>query len=323
MSDSTPKDVQDVKPTSLRHLIGNDHVRQQIQVALDACFEDQVRFPDTLLTGPPGQGKSSLANVIALELATTLHETLGQSVSGPAELNALLLSAKDGEVIHVDEVHELPTEQQTALFICLDQRKLLVANERGALSIPLANFTLLLSTTDPHRILQPLRDRMKMVLELSYLTEWELAEVVRQRSRSLGWSLKEEVPVEIGLRGRGTPRIALRILQSARRVSRSEGATTISLEHLKRACNLDRIDKKGLTNQEQKYLALLGDGPARLNVLASGLGMPSKTISDVIEPFLIRSKMITKDNGGRRTLTKAGMDHLSVLLSNHETGVST
>lgn len=312
----TAKDVQDIKPTSLRHLIGNDHVRQQVQVALDACFEDQVRFPDSLLTGPPGQGKSSLANVIAQELATTLHETLGQSVSGPAELNALLLAAKDGELIHIDEVHELATEQQTALFICLDQRKLLVTNERGALSIPLANFSLLLSTTDPHRVLHPLRDRMRMVLELAYLTAPELAEVVRQRSRALGWTVADEVPDEISIRGRGTPRIALRILQSARRVCRSEGETEITLAHLQRACELDRIDGKGLSSQEQRYLEFLGEGPTRLNVLASCLGLPSKTLSNVIEPFLIRSGLIIKDNGGRRTLTKAGLDHLSELRTN-------
>jgi len=164
---------------------------------------------------------------------------------------------------------------------------------------------------------------MRIVLELSYLTEGELAEVVRQRSRSLGWNHDEEVPVEIGVRGRGTPRIALRILQSARRVCRSEGASAITLDHLKRACQLDRIDNKGLSIQEQKYLALLGEGPTRLNVVASCLGMPSATVSSVIEPFLIRSKLVIKDNGGRRTLTKAGMDHLSELRSNHESGVST
>lgn len=309
----TSKDVQDFKPTSLRHLIGNDHVRQQVQVALDASFEDQVRFPDTLLTGPPGQGKSSLANVIAQELVTTLHETLGQSVSGPAELNALLLGAKDGDLIHIDEVHELATEQQTALFICLDQRKLLVTNQQGALSIPLAKFTLLLSTTDPHKVLHPLRDRMRMVLELSYLSESELAEVVRQRSMVLGWNVADEVPIEIAIRGRGTPRIALRILQSARRVSRSEGESVITLTHLRRACLLDRIDNKGLSSQEQRYLEFLSEGPTRLNVLASCLGLPSKTVSDVIEPFLIRSRLVTKDNGGRRTLTNEGMDHLSDL----------
>lgn len=309
----TAKDVQDIKPTSLRHLIGNDHVKQQVQVALDASFEDQVRFPDTLLTGPPGQGKSSFANVIAQELATTLHETLGQSVSGPAELNALLLGAKDGDLIHIDEVHELPTEQQTAIFICLDQRKLLVTNQQGALSIPLAKFSLLLSTTDPHKVLQPLRDRMRMVLELSYLSEAELAEVVQQRSRALGWIVADDIPIEIAIRGRGTPRIALRILQSARRVSRSQGESVITLTHLHRACELDRIDHKGLSSQEQNYLSYLSEGPTRLNVLASCLGLPSKTVSDVIEPFLIRSRLVTKDNGGRRTLTKEGMDHLSDL----------
>ena len=309
-------DVQSIKPTSLRHLIGNDHVRQQVQVAIDACFEDQVRFPDTLLTGPPGQGKSSLASVISHELATTLHETLGQSVSGPAELNALLLNAKDGDLIHIDEVHELPTEQQTALFICLDKGMLLVTNQNGALSIPLANFSLLLSTTDPHKVLQPLRDRMRMVLELSYLTETELVEVVRQRSRALGWTVADEVAEQIALRGRGTPRIALRILQSCRRVCRSQGETTITLDHLQLACKLDRISSKGLSSQEQKYLEFLGAGPNRLNVLASCLGMPSKTVSDVVEPFLIRSGLIIKDNGGRRTLTKIGMDHLSNLRNN-------
>jgi len=318
MNDSIAKDVQDIKPTSLRHLIGNDHVRQQVQVALDACFEDQVRFPDTLLTGPPGQGKSSLANVIAQELATTLHETIGQSVSGPAELNALLLGAKDGELIHIDEVHELPTEQQTALFICLDQRKLMVTNQKGAVSIPLAKFSLLLSTTDPHKVLPPLRDRMRMVLELAYLTAAELAEVVRQRSRALGWTVAEDVPDKIAVRGRGTPRIALRILQSARRVSRSEGESVITLSHLHRSCELDRIDGKGLSSQEQRYLEFLGEGPTRLNVLASCLGMPSKTVSDVIEPFLIRSGLVIKDGNGRRTLTKSGMDHLSDLRTNSD-----
>ncbi|MFH5803205.1 Holliday junction DNA helicase RuvB C-terminal domain-containing protein [Alienimonas sp. DA493] len=313
MTAETAKDVQDVRPTSLSHLIGNDHVKRQVQVALDASFEDRVRFPDTLLTGPPGMGKSSLAHVIAEELATDCHETLGQSVSGAAELNALLLSAKDGELIHIDEVHELPVEQQTALFLCLDRRKLTVANRTGAVSIPLANFSLLLSTTDPHKVLQPLRDRMRLTLDLDYLIEIELAEIVRHRSRALGWEIADGVAAEIARRGRGTPRIALRILQSARRVSRSEGEAVVMPDHLRLACDLDRIDDMGLTGQEQKYLGLLGDGPTRLNVLSSCLGIPSRTVSEVVEPFLIRSGLVVKDDGGRRTLTAGGADHLSHL----------
>jgi Holliday junction DNA helicase RuvB len=312
MNEHGSKDIHDVKPSSLRHLIGNDHVRQQVEVALNACFEDQIRFPDTLLIGPPGLGKSSWAQVIAGELASTIHETIGQSVSGPAELNALLLIAKDGEIVHIDEVHELPTEQQTALFICLDQRKLVVPMSKGgATSIPLADFSLLLSTTDPHKVLAPMRDRMRMVLELDYLNEADLAEIVRQRSHSLGWNVDDDVPKEIAKRGRGTPRIALRILQSARRLTRSEGQSVITLDHLRRSCELDRIDSKGLTSQEQRYLEMLSDGDSRLNVLASRLGMNIRTVSETIEPFLLRLQFLVKNSGGLRTLTTLGHEHVT------------
>ncbi len=311
MDNDRANDIHDVKPSSLSHLIGNNHVRRQVQVALDACFEDQVRFPDTLLSGPPGLGKSTWANVISKELAVDLHETLGQSLSGPAELNALLLSTNEGEIIHIDEVHELPTEQQTTLFMALDQRKLIVQNGKGQMFLPLENFSLLLSTTDPHKVLHPLRDRMRLTLELEYLTEIELQEVVRRRSKALGWTIEDVALPEIAMRGRGTPRIVLRILQSSRRVARSEGEERITLDHVRKACELDRIDCRGLTSQEQKYIQLLGNSSLRLNVLASLMGMASKTVSDVIEPFLVRSGLLTKDKNGLRQLTQEGLDHLA------------
>jgi Holliday junction DNA helicase RuvB len=175
----------------------------------------------------------------------------------------------------------------------------------------LEKFSFLLSTTDPHRVLPPLRDRMRLALELDYLTEKELIEVVRQRAKALGWKLEEVALPEIAARGRGTPRIALRILQSARRVARSEGEEVITLAHFHRACQLDRIDGCGLTSQEQKYLQLLGTGSLRLNVLASILGVGSKVVSEVVEPFLIRSGMLIKDKNGLRQLTQQGLDHLS------------
>ena len=311
MNNDKATDIHDVKPSSLSHLIGNDHVRQQVQVALDSCFEDQIRFPDTLLSGPPGLRKSALANVISKELAVELHETLGQAISGPAEMNVLLLSAKDNELIHIDEVHLLPTEQQTTLFFALDHRRLIVQSGNGQTSIPLAKFSFLLSTTDPHRVLPPLRDRMRMTLELNYLSEMELIEVVRQRSRALGWTLEDAALPEIACRGRGVPRISLRILQSSRRVARSEGEEVVTLAHVQRACQLDRIDDRGLSSQEQKYLQLLGTGSLRLNVLASILGMAPRTVSEVIEPFLVRSRLLIKDKNGLRQLTQQGLDHLS------------
>jgi Holliday junction DNA helicase RuvB len=226
-------------------------------------------------------------------------------------MNVLLLSAKDNELIHIDEVHELPTEQQTTLFLALDQRKLIVQSGNGQTSIPLAKFSLLLSTTDPQRILFPLRERMRLVLEMEYLTEKELAEVVRHRGKALAWPVEEAVLPLIACRARGTPRIALRILQSARRVARSQGKEIITVEHLTRACELDRIDCRGLNGQEQKYLQLLGTGSGRLNVLASCLGIGSRVVSEVIEPFLVRSGLLVKDKNGLRQLTQEGLDHLS------------
>ena len=150
-----------------------------------------------------------------------------------------------------------------------------------------------------------------MTLELNYLTENELIEVVRQRSRALGWTLEDAALPEIACRGRGVPRISLRILQSSRRVARSEGEDVVSLAHVVRACQLDRIDSRGLTSQEQKYLQLLGTGSLRLNVLASILGMAPRTVSEVIEPFLVRSRLLIKDKSGLRQLTQEGLDHLS------------
>jgi len=311
MSEDRATDIHDVKPSSLSHLIGNDHVRQQVQVALDSCFEDQVRFPDTLLCGPPGLGKSTWASVISKELCVELHETFGQAISGPAELNVLLLSAKDNELIHIDEVHTLPTEQQTTLFYALDQRKLIVQSGNGQTTLPLSKFSFLLSTTDPHRILLPLAQRMRLVLDLEYLTEQELVEVVRRRSRALCWKVEDAALPVIACRGRGTPRIVLSILLSARRVARSQGEEVISLAHVENACRLDRIDGKGLTSQEQKYLHLLGTKSLRLNVLGSLLGIGSKVVSDVIEPYLVRSGLLIKDKNGLRQLTQEGLDHLS------------
>ena len=151
---------------------------------------------------------------------------------------------------------------------------------------------------------------MRMVLELEYLTEQELIEVVRQRSRALGWTIEDAALPEIACRGRGIPRISLRILQSSRRVARSEGEEVVTLDHVRRACQLDRIDKQGLTSQEQKYLQLW-ERNFEAQYLGVDLRLGSRVVSEVIEPFLVRSRLFIKDKNGLRQLTQEGMDHLS------------
>jgi len=312
-----PTDINEVRPTSLRHLIGQRHVIQQIEVALDAAQQDSRKFDHAALLSPPGLGKSALAHVIAREMAVDFCEVLGQTLNTPAELNALLLSARNRDIVFIDETHEMRKDAQTALYLALDKQRVFVKTGSGSpQAIPIADFTLLLATTDEFHLLQPLRDRMRLVLRLDFLSNHELVQVAGQRSRALGWDVEAEVLIEIGQRSRGTPRLALRLLQSCHRVARSLAEDQITLEHLRRACELEQLDGLGLGPNEQHYMRLLAEGPARLNVLASALGLPPRTVSQVIESFLIRVGLIAKDHQSIRQLTARGREH--VLRTNKE-----
>jgi holliday junction DNA helicase RuvB len=313
MPENNASEINDVAPTSIRHLIGQHGVIAQVAVALDAAQMDAKKFECSLLVGPPGMGKSALAAVIAQEMATDFQEVLGQSITSPADLNALLLRANPRDVIHIDEAHELGKPFQTSLYLALDKRKIVLSGGKGSSpqSLPLTDFTVLLSTTDEYSLLQPLRDRMRLTLRFEFYSADELASVVSQRSQALGWDVQEELMPVIAQRSRGTPRLALRLLQSCRRVCRAEGEETLTSAHLNRACQLEQIDSLGLGPTEQKYLRILANGSSRLNVVASMLGLPSRTVSEVTEPFLIRAGLVVKDDQGRRQLTAKGREHLS------------
>jgi holliday junction DNA helicase RuvB len=304
------KEINDVQPTSLSHLIGNRGVTNQVKVAMDAAFEDDHRFPHAVMVGPPGMGKSTLASVISKEMAVPFHEVLGQNLRNTGDLNSLLLQTEPRAIIHIDEVHEAPTAIQTALYMALDKRQIMVRGGSTVTALPVNDFTLLLSTTEEHDILQPLRDRMRLTLRFDFYTELDLFQVVATRAKGLGWDIDDVIPSLIASRGRGTPRIALKLLQAARRCCRAAGESLITAAHLRQACELESIDPFGLGFIEQKYLSLLVDGPRRVNVIASALGIPAKTLTSVQEPTLIRLGLIDKDDVSRRYLTSKGREHL-------------
>jgi Holliday junction DNA helicase RuvB len=152
---------------------------------------------------------------------------------------------------------------------------------------------------------------MRLVLRFEHLNEYELTTVVRDRCHALDWPVEDEVLRGVARRAKGVPRLALRLLQACRRVARSEGDYVLRWYHLERACELEQIDTLGLGPVEQRYLRTLAEGNTRLNVLATVIGLPGKTVTQVIEPFLIRSGLVVKDDQGRRQLTARGRQHLS------------
>lgn len=300
-------------PPTLNHIVGQKIVVEQAQIALDAAFAENEPFPHALLVGPPGVGKSLLAQVLAKEMASGLQEVLGQSLTSPSELHAVLLAATDKSIVFIDECEEMG-HLQTTLYKAVEERKIFLESSapgRVPQAVPLANFTLILASNHEHQLVQPLRDRMKLVLRFDYYTVEELTEVLRQRARSLQWKIGDEALSLIASRGRGTPRIAIRLMESCRRVVRSEGEAIIFPSHVQRACGLEGVDHVGLDRQELHLLRILNDacGPVRLNVLSSRLGLPSKTIADVFEKYLIRQGLIQRTAEGR-VITREGMEHL-------------
>lgn len=201
MEEKEALELNDVQPSSLRHIIGQKQVVDVVTTELDAAQIDNRRFDPALMVGPPGCGKTAVSHIIAEEMAAPFVEVLGQSIKNLAELNALLLSAKeDKTVIFIDEAAELDPSLQVALYMALDQKKIVVSGTKAGgspITIPLADFSLLLATTHEADLLQPLRDRMRLVLRFQFYSEQELSELVRLRSVGLRWPVNADVFSEI------------------------------------------------------------------------------------------------------------------------------
>jgi len=309
-------DINDARPTVLEHFVGQDSVVQRVKVALEASWRDGTRLPHLLFTGQAGMGKTGLANVIAKETGSRIIEQLAQNLSNPNAVQGFLLEADDRDVLFIDEIHELMPQAQVLLYRALEERRLFLPSNQLRPGPPkvlkLANFTLIGATTDEYALLPPLLSRFKIVGRFSKYSILELTALLQQRCKKLDWSTEPGVIEDIARRGRGTPRRALTLLEAVYRSSRASGEDIMTMDHFEQTCRLESIDRAGLNEIEQRYLRLLEakSQPIRLNVIASRLGVPPRTIQQIVETDLIEEGYVDKLAQGERQITTKARRHL-------------
>ena len=302
-----------IVPT-LNHVVGQTRAVAVLRTALDAYFHDRSHaseeqaFPHLLITGPAGTGKTLLSEIVARETASTLHTELAQNIRTPELVHGALMMLEPGDIFFCDEIHELPAVVQVTLYRALEERKLFLG-KRHVVELP--PFCLIGATTDEHLLARSMRERFRIHLRLTHYSDEETFSLIQQRAKRLGWTVEDEAIHQLASKSRGTPRLAVRILESAKRQASAAGTDIITATHVLEMCQVEQIDSLGLDAVEQRYLQILreGEGPVRLNVIATQMGLPKQSI-EMFESDFIRLGLISKSEKGRM-LTAKGHEHLS------------
>lgn len=319
----TRSSVDQVEPHSLSLIKGQRQVVSALEVYLRgyrnvaaASGSTACPFGPAALIGPPGTGKTLVGKVIHAELGNhRLVQTNGESLNKRVELTAILLHADEHTTIFIDEAQGMGSRTQHILLTAISERQLALPAglSQHQQDLPLSAFTLILATTHEFLLQEALRNRMTVYCRFDYYSAEDLAEIVAQRAQALGWDYESpDILLKIGQRAKGTARQALnRNLQMCWQVARSHDRKVITQADLDEAFRHLQIDELGLEDIDRRYLKVLREADqAPLNVLSAKLGLPSRTIQNVVEPYLIREGFITKGRQSTRMLAQRGRSHL-------------
>ena len=308
-----------LRPQFLSEYIGQEKIRKNLKVYIDAAKLRKESLDHVLFYGPPGLGKTTLCNIIANEMGTNLKVTSGPAIEKPGDMAAILNNLNEGDVLFVDEIHRLNRQVEEVLYPAMEDFviDIVIGKDAGARSIrlDLPKFTLVGATTRAGLLTAPLRDRFGVVQKLEFYNTDELKEIVRRSATVLGVEIDESGAIEIARRSRGTPRLANRLLKRVRDFAQVKYNGVIDKSVADFALDTLDVDKLGLDNNDRMILLTIiekfGGGPVGLNTLSAAIGEDAGTLEEVYEPYLLMNGLINRTPGGR-VATENAYIHLGI-----------
>ena len=296
-----------LRPRRLDEYIGQDRVRENLQVAITAARQRNEHLDHVLLHGPPGLGKTTLAHVIANEMGVPIRATSGPAIEKPGDLVGIVTSLKANEVLFIDEIHRMSPAIEEILYPALEDFEVDIVIGQGpsarSVKVPVERFTLIGATTRTGLLTSPLRSRFGITHRLEFYAPADLEEIVRRSARILDVPIEEAAASEIARRARGTPRIANRLLRRVRDFAQVRASGTITLDVARAGLKLLEVDEHGFDEIDRKLLRTIidkfGGGPVGLNTIAAAISEEKDAIEDIYEPFLLQAGFLDRTPRGR------------------------
>ena len=302
-----------LRPRTLDDYIGQDRVRDNLQVSIAAARGRGEALDHVLLYGPPGLGKTTLAYVIGNEMGVSVRATAGPVIEKPGDLAGMLADLQAHEVLFIDEIHRMAPAIEEILYPAMEDYELDIVVGQGpgarSVKVPLQKFTLIGATTRAGLLTSPLRARFGIVHRLDFYTDRDIEEIVRRSARILGVEVEPDAAREIGRRSRGTPRIANRLLRRVRDYAQVRADGRVTVDVARAAMNLLEVDEQGFDEVDRKLLRTIidkfGGGPVGVNSLAAAINEERDAIEDIYEPFLIQHGFVDRTPRGRVATARA------------------